>query len=59
MVKIALRDLQTNNRKIVFSCATSKQAIDVAAEMNRLNAEAARLTGTAIRFVYMILYSGS
>ena len=57
MVKIAMRDLETGNRKVVFTCATSGQAIQIAAEMNRLNEEAARLTGSAIRFVYMILFS--
>lgn len=57
MVKVAMRDLVTGDRKVMFRCATSKQAIDVAAEMNRLNEEAARLTGTAIRFIYMILFS--
>lgn len=56
MVKVAMIDLETGESKVVFRCATSRQALDVAKEMTRLNEEAARLTGKVIRFIYSIRF---
>ena len=55
MFKIILTDSFNDYSKTVFRCNVKSQAIAIRDEMNRLNAEAARLTGRAIRYVYSIM----
>ncbi len=55
MFKIILTDSFNDYCKTVFRCDNKTTAIQVRDEMNRLNEEAARLTGRAIRYVYSIL----
>jgi hypothetical protein len=50
-----MTDKQTKRNAVMFNCENSWVAMEIADEMNRLNKEAARLTGQAIRFFYTIL----
>lgn len=55
MFKVILTDTFNGYTKTVFPPAEKSTAIKIRDEMNRLNVEAARLTGNAIRYVYSIL----
>ena len=57
MFKVAMIDTVTGNRKIYATCPTSRDALAIQRHMNALNTEAAKLTGNAIRFFYMVLRS--
>lgn len=49
---VIMRDAQTEQKRKVFSPTTPANAFAISQEMNRLNSEAARITGKAIRFFY-------
>ncbi len=55
MFHILMRDKQTGFQHVAFRSNAYSIAVQIRDEMNRLNAEAARLTGQTIRFVYTIL----
>lgn len=55
--KVKATDLETGNAMIAYRCATHTDALNVCKELNRLNSEAARLTGKVIRFVYSVIIS--
>ncbi len=54
-MKILMTEIATGKTGFVFNQATSENAEKIVADMNRLNQEAARLTGKAIRFVFSII----
>jgi hypothetical protein len=54
-IKIKMTEIATGNCGFVFNNATADNAVKIVADMNRLNQEAARITGKAIRFVFSIV----
>jgi hypothetical protein len=55
MFKIILTDTFNDYSRTAFRSNNREIAIQIRDEMNRLNSEAARLTGQAIRYVYSII----
>ena len=55
MTNVIMQHTTTKQTMFAFKCASTDEAIRVSDEMNRLNEEAARLTGSVIKFVYSIL----
>ena len=55
MFNIILTDTFNDYSKTVFRSNSREIAIQIRDEMNRMNQEAARLTGRAIRYAYSIL----
>ena len=55
---VMMMEKTTGKTAIVFRCENSLTARDIADEMNRLNQEAARLTGKAVKFIYAIIAQG-
>jgi hypothetical protein len=55
MFKIILTDTFNDYSRVAFRSNSRDIAIQIRDEMNRLNSEAARLTGQTIRYVYSVL----
>jgi len=56
--RIVLTNLETGQKVAAFPPARSGDLFAIVHEMNRLNEEAARLTGTMVKFVYTIALKG-
>lgn len=55
MNKILMTEIETGKQGFVFNKATDEHAEQLVITMNKLNEEAARLTGKAVRFVFSIV----
>ena len=55
MTKVIMQHTTTGQTMLAFTCENVSQANSIAAEMNRLNSEAARLTGSIVRYVYTVI----
>ncbi len=54
--KIMMIDTQTGRKVVTFPNVMDYDVNRIVCEMNRLNEEAARLTGKAVRYVYSAMF---
>ncbi len=54
-VHVMIRDCETGKGKILYTCKDAQQANYIVETFNRLNVEAAKMTGTFVKFVYSVI----
>ena len=54
-VHVIIRDCETGKSKMLYTCENTKQANHIVETFNRLNVEAAKMTGTFVKFVYSVI----
>ncbi len=54
-VHVIIRDCETGKGKELYTCKNFEQANFIVETFNRLNVEAAKMTGTFVKFVYSVV----
>lgn len=54
-VHVIIRDTETGKGKELYTCKDYAQASFIVETFNRLNVEAAKMTGTFVKFVYSVV----